>query len=410
MKLLKYFVIGAVFGAVAFAIGRLVYFNEQLSPQTAQVSTQTELPAQPAQLVSQQPLSSEDQRQQITAELQDQRCNAITRAIQQAVPAVVGINVTQVREYVSRSPFWDDPFFRDLFPPRIFRQKVQNLGSGFIISPDGYVVTNEHVVHGATEILVTLMGGDEYEATLVGSDPYSDVALLKIEGIEFPYIRFGDSDKVIMGEWAIAIGNPFGLFDINDTPSVTVGVISATDRDFDRTREGRIYSDMIQTDASINRGNSGGPLVNCTGEVIGMNTMIFTEGGGGSLGVGFAVPINRIKEIVQDLRSTGMVNRNYWIGLSVQNLNRLIALSLGLDTAQGVIISDMDPGSPAEKAGLEIGDVILDIGGYPVENYRSIQSILDRVDLRVGDQLSMRVYREGKTSEFNVLLEEVPER
>ena len=410
MRLLKYFLIGAAFGVVAFGVGRWVYFGDRSHVQMTETPPGSEVPVQAVEFNPEHSSSDDIDRQQITGDLHEQRCNAITRAIQNAVPAVVGINVTQVREYVTRSPFWDDPFFRDLFPPRIFRQQVQNLGSGFIISADGYVVTNEHVVHGATEILVTMMGGKEYEATLVGSDPYSDVALLKIEGESFPYLKFGDSDKVIMGEWAIAVGNPFGLFDINDTPSVTVGVVSATDRDFDRTREGRIYSDMIQTDASINRGNSGGPLVNCTGEVIGMNTMIFTEGGGGSLGVGFAVPINRIQEIVDELRATGMVNRNYWIGLSVQNLNRLIALSLGLTSDNGVIVSDMDEDSPAEKAGLKVGDVITEISGSPVQNYHSIQTILDRVDLRVGDKLPMKVYREGKTINVEVLLEEVPDQ
>ena len=254
-----------------------------------------------------------------------------------------------------------------------------------------------------------MMGSAELQAELVGSDPYSDVALLKIDGENLPYLKFGNSDEVIMGEWAIAIGNPFGLFDINSTPSVTVGVISATDRDFDRTREGRIYSDMLQTDASINRGNSGGPLVNCLGQVIGMNTMIFSEGGG-SVGIGFAIPINRIREIVQELRSTGMVNRNYWIGLSVQNLNHLIALSLGIPSDNGVIISEMDPDSPAEKAGLKVGDVIMEIKDSKVNDYHSIQTILDRLDLRVGEELSMKVFREGQSQSFTLLLEEVPRR
>jgi serine protease Do len=410
MRLLKYFLIGALFGAVAFAVARWVYFGEHHVPKVVQTSVEGKPAVSPAQAPPETSASSEQERQSVTEDLYNYRSNAITQAIQKAVPAVVGISVTQVREYVSRNPFWDDPFFRDMFPPRIFRQKIQNLGSGFIISADGYIVTNEHVVHDATEILVTMTGGAKYKATIAGSDPFSDVALLKIDAQNLPYLPFGNSSDVIMGEWAIALGNPFGLFDINDTPSVTVGVISATGRDFDRTQEGRIYSGMIQTDASINRGNSGGPLVNSLGEVIGMNTMIFTEGGGGSLGVGFAIPINRIKDILKDLQSTGMVNRNYWIGLSVQNLNSLIALSLGLKSEQGVIISNLDPKSPAQKAGLKVGDVILEIAGTPVQNYQSIQTILDRVDLKVGQKLPMKVFRDGKQFSVEMLLEEVPQR
>lgn len=407
MKLFKYFIIGVIFGIVTFVVGRWVYFDKQPEQTSVEVSAQPDIPAQQMGYVPESTSDIKPDRHEVVEEVRQHRSNAITQSIESAVPAVVGINVTQVREYVSRNPFWDDPFFRDIFPPRVYRQKVQNLGSGFIISPDGLIVTNEHVVHGATEILVTTTGGNKYNASMIGSDPYTDVALLKIEGDNYPYLPFGDSDDVIIGEWAIAIGNPFGLFDINDTPSVTVGVISATDRDFERTREGRIYSDMLQTDASINRGNSGGPLVNSMGEVIGMNTIIFSEGGG-SLGVGFAVPINRIRQIISDLQSTGMVNRNYWIGLSVQNINRLLAMTLGMETSRGVIISEIDPGSPAEKAGLEVGDVIMEMGGYPVQNYQSINSILDRVDLKVGDWLPMEVFRESKTVDVKLLLEEVP--
>jgi len=408
MRLLKFFLFGAAFGAVAFGVGRWVYLDKLPGVRMTSASLQQTLPAEHTQSTPEQSQPKPVDRQQITEELQNQRCNAITRAIGEAVPAVVGISVTQVREFVARSPLWEDPFLRDIFPPTILRQQVKNLGSGFIISPDGYIITNEHVVHGATEVVVTLTGGGDYKATIVGSDPYSDVALLKVDGKDLPHLKFGDSGKVIMGEWAIAIGNPFGLFEINDTPSVTVGVVSATNRDFDRTADGRVYSDMIQTDASINRGNSGGPLVNCLGEVIGMNTMIFTEGGGGSLGVGFAIPINRIREIIDELRSTGMVNRNYWIGLSVQNLNPAIASSLGLDSDNGVIISEIGPGSPAQKAGLRVGDVIMEIAGIRVQNYRSIQSIMDKVDLRVGDKLPLKISRDGKTMMMNVLLEEVP--
>jgi len=346
--------------------------------------------------------------QDLTYQLNQSRRNAITQAIEKVAPAVLGINVTQVREYRYRSPFWDDPVFRGLFPERIYRQKVENLGSGFIISPDGYIVTNEHVVHNAAEILVTTTAGEQYKAQIVGIDYYSDIALLKVDAQNLPAVEMGNSDSVIIGEWAIALGNPFGLFDVGDQPSVTVGVISAVNRDFNRTPEGRVYKDMLQTDASINRGNSGGPLVNSAGEVIGMSTLIFTEGGGGSLGIGFAIPINRIKQIVDELRSSGGVNRNYWTGLSIQNLDRMIALSMRLPTTDGVIVTDVEPNSPAEKAGFQVADVILAINHQPVSNYNAVRGYLENEDLKVGDRLVFTVYRDGKQLDLYLQLAEMP--
>lgn len=320
----------------------------------------------------------------------------------------MGINVTQVREYRTRNPFLDDPFFRRMFPERTYPPKVENLGSGFIISRDGYIVTNEHVVHNATEILATTTDGQKHQAQIVGADYYSDIALLKIDSDNLPFAEMGNSDSVIIGEWAIALGNPFGLFAVGDQPSVTVGVVSAVNRDFDRTPEGRIYKDMVQTDASINRGNSGGPLVNSQGQVIGMSTLIFTEGGGGSLGIGFAIPINRIRQIVDELRSAGNVNRNYWTGLSVQNIDRLIATSMRLPTADGVLVTDVEPNSPAEKAGIQVADVILAINHQPVNSYNAVRGYLENEDLRVGDRLLFTVYRDGKQLDLYLQLAEMP--
>ncbi len=336
------------------------------------------------------------------------RKNAITRAIEAVAPAIVGINVTQVREYRTRNPLWDDPFFREFFPSRIYRKNVENLGSGFIISADGLVVTNEHVVHNATEIVITTTDGEQYEAQIVGADYYSDIALLKIEAENLHYTNLGNSDEIIIGEWAIALGNPFGLFSNNDQPSATVGVISAINRDFNRTAEGRIYKNMIQTDASINRGNSGGPLVNSLGEVIGMATIIFTEGGG-SLGIGFAIPINRIKEIAEELQATGGINRNYWTGLSIQNLDRLIALSMNLQSEDGVIVTDVELNSPGEKAGFQVADVVLAINDRPVQNYNAVRSFLENEDLRVGDKLNFTIYRDGVTQNLQLRLEGMPQ-
>ncbi|MBU1882287.1 trypsin-like peptidase domain-containing protein, partial [bacterium] len=350
MKVWRELLLGFLLGAVVF----LGYREYRRS--TAWVTQQT--PAQQEQTQF-DPASLEpgSDATGLTDEINQHRGNAITRTIQEVSPAVVGINVTQVREYRTRNPLWDDPFFRELFPQRIYRKNVENLGSGFLISPNGLVITNEHVVHNATEILITMTSGEEFEALIIGADYYSDIALLKINGENLPYARMGDSDDVIIGEWSIALGNPFGLFSYNDQPTATVGVVSATNRDFNRTSEGRIYKDMIQTDAAINRGNSGGALVNSLGDVIGMSTLIFSEGGG-SLGIGFAIPINRIKEIVQELQATGAVNRNYWTGLSIQNLDRLIALSMKLPTTDGVIVTDIEPLSPGEKGGFQVADVI----------------------------------------------------
>ena len=328
------------------------------------------------------------------------RRNAITKAVRDVSPAVVGINVIAFREFRRRSPFFDDPFFRGLFPDRIYRQKVENLGSGFIISPDGYILTNEHLVHQATEVVVTMTDGNKYEADIIGYDYDSDIALLKIKGSDFTFIPFGDSDGILIGEWAIALGNPFGLFAIHSQPSVTVGVVSAIDRDFDRNADARLYQDMVQTDASINRGNSGGPLVNSTGELIGMNTMIFTETGG-SIGLGFAIPSNRLQDVFFDLRDRGSIDRNFWIGLSIQNVNRLVAMSLRLPEVSGVIVTDVENGSPEQKAGLEATDVIIGMNDRKVHSTRDIQNILRNSDLRVGDRLELRIIRNGKVRKIS---------
>ena len=335
------------------------------------------------------------------------RRNAITRAVETASPAVVGINVTQVKEYRYRSPFQNDPFFRQFFPDRIYRQPVKNLGSGFIISPEGYILTNEHVVYNAVEIIITMADGSQHNGEIVGTDHLTDIALLEIKGDRLPHLRWADSDEAIIGEWAIAIGNPFGLFSNNAHPTVTVGVISAVDRDFQRNRQDRLYMNMIQTDASINPGNSGGPLLNSEGEVIGMNTMIFSESGG-SIGLGFAIPSNKIQDVVEVLKEKGGINRDYWIGLSIQNVDQLIAQHLKMDSAQGVVITDVDPGSPAEKAGVQVADVIVSMNNREVKDKNSVQKVLSNDDFRVGDTLSMGIFREGRTFEVEMLLEPLP--
>ncbi|NOX88245.1 MAG: trypsin-like serine protease [Calditrichaeota bacterium] len=347
-----------------------------------------------------------------TDSITSHRQNALTRAVQMVTPAVVSINVTKIDRYVQHNPFFDDPFFRQFFPElfsdRIVEQPVKSIGSGFIISSDGYVVTNEHVVGEATEIIVAMSDGKEYPAQLVDKDRVSDIALLKIEG-KFPYIRFGDSDQILIGEWAIALGNPFGLF-IRNQPTVTVGVVSAVNRDFSPL-EGRIYEDMIQTDAAINMGNSGGPLCNADGEVIGMNTFIFTGDpqSHGSVGIGFAIPSKRIQQVVEKLKFRRGKDKNVWIGMYVSNLNPYIARSLGYPSTRGVYVRRIDRHSPAEKAGVKLGDIIVEINGQAINTYMDAEAIILSLDLRVGDKMRIKVWRNGKILDIDLVLEEYPQ-
>ncbi|HOC88537.1 MAG TPA: trypsin-like peptidase domain-containing protein [bacterium] len=346
-------------------------------------------------------VSREDDLQE---EVSYSRHNAITRAVAQVSPAVVGINVVQLQRYYQRTPFDDDPFFRQFFRDNPVEKRVKGLGSGFIISRAGYILTNQHVVADATEIIVTRAGGKQYIARKVGEDYVSDVAILKIEGNDFPYVQLGDSDDVVIGEWAIALGDPFGLFDIGSKATVTVGVISATDRDFGRQDDDRIMEDMIQTDAAINAGNSGGPLVNSYGEVIGINTWILS-GNGTNIGLGFALPINRVKRILDDLINYGAVERRWYTGLRYEAMSLITARHLGLRSVHGVIVSEVEAGSPAARGGFEIGDVIMGINGKEVENFEDVKRIIDGIDLKRGDSLVFRVYRVRRYLNLTIKLE-----
>lgn len=346
------------------------------------------------------------QTQDKDEDLYQSRHNAITRAVAKVSPAVVGINVIAVKEIRYRDPFsqfFDDPFFKRFFGDRTFRQEVKGLGSGFIISPDGYIVTNDHVAGNATDITVTLMGGRQMKAKIVGTDPVSDICLLKVEGENLPYVTMGNSDDVIIGEWAIALGNPFGLFEINDKPTVTVGVISSTGMKLGQV-ENRFYRNMIETDAAINGGNSGGPLVNANGEVIGMNTLIYTAGQSNTfIGYGFAIPINKVKRIVAELKTRGKVSRNITAGFDWQTVDARIARYLGMQRAEGIIVSDITPNGPAEKAGLQIGDVILEANGEKVSSGNDILGMM--IDMEPGDILKLTVYRERKILTIKLVLE-----
>lgn len=339
----------------------------------------------------------------------DSRQTAITRAVAKVSPSIVGINVEEVREIQDPfANFWgNDPFFRQFFGDRgqsgPQKQIVRGLGSGYIISADGYILTNDHVAGNATKISVTLTTGETVSAKLIGSDPNSDVALLKIDKSNLPFLNLGNSDDVIIGEWAIALGNPFGLFEINDKPTVTVGVISATNMKVAADNR-RAYKDMIQTDASINSGNSGGPLVNADGDVIGMNTIIYTGGNGsnGSIGVGFAISINRVKKIMEELKANGKIDRSFNVGFNIQGIDERIAKYYNLEDTKGVIVNQVARGGAADDAGLKTEDIIVQANGEPIRNEQDILAVVN--DLRAGETLKLKVMRNKSEKEIEIKL------
>jgi len=342
-------------------------------------------------------------------EIATSRRNAIVRSAERVGPAVVSISVIQVR-VVRTGPFgslFRDPMFQYFFPElqQEYHQQIQNMGSGFLADDQGHILTNEHVVENASEIVVNLADGRQFDARLLGSDPALDLALLKIDGQELPSAPLGDSNDLIIGEWAIAIGNPYGYIMEDSRPSVTVGVISAIGRNFD-PRRGRIYRNMVQTDAAINPGNSGGPLVNSIGQVIGINTFIFTETGG-SLGVGFAIPIDTAKRMMEEIITYGEV-RPFWTGIHIQALTPAIAQSLGYDSTDGVLISQLDQASPARRAGLQVGDIVVAFNDQPVGDENDL--IAEFYGAHVGDRITLKVWRQGQIKPVVFTLTEPQQR
>jgi serine protease Do len=322
--------------------------------------------------------------------INDSRETAITKAIKKIGPAVVSINVEQRTSNLSFDPFLGFMYPREIFP-------MKSSGSGVVISPDGFVLTNSHVIKNANKISVILYGGSEHSAEVVGIDATTDLALLKLNGQNFQYAKISNSDNLIIGEWVIALGNPFQLFAVNNKPSASVGIISATNMDFGVQKSGRVFQNMIQTDAAINPGNSGGPLVNAMGEIIGINTFIFSDSDYASaVGIGFAIPINSAMKIAEELRTTGHVDRGYTTGLIVQTVNKTISNYLNLPFINGVIIIEVAKNSPADKVGLKSGDVILTVNGQNVNKPRDIRNILLENDLRAGDNLKIKVYKNDK--------------
>ena len=334
------------------------------------------------------------------------RAPSFADVVERASPAVVNISVTKVmgpmptmewREAWPRgmpqSPL--DEFFGRFFEgpgiPGVPR-RAAGAGSGFIVDPEGYIVTNHHVVSDAEEIVVTLADGRQLEARVVGDDPQMDLALLEVDaGEPLPYVRFGDSDAVRVGDWVLAIGNPFGL-----GGSATAGIVSARGRDI---RSGP-YDDYLQIDAPINRGNSGGPVFNAAGEVIGVSTAIVSPNGG-SVGIGFAIPSNHVKTVVEQLKETGSVERG-WLGVSLQELDPTLAKSLGVDTTKGALVSEVVAGSPAEEAGFEPGDVVTRFDGEEIDSVRDLTFTVARH--RPGETVTVEVIRDGRRRELEVKL------
>src|SRR6266536_112721 len=309
------------------------------------------------------------------------------RLARELKPAVVNISTKRTAEAPEAvSPFGDDERFNQFFK-HFFgnqpRRPARSLGSGFIINADGHIVTNNHVVDGATEIKVKLSDGRELPAKVVGRDPKTDLALLKVEAKGLPVVALGDSTQLQVGEPVMAIGNPFGL-----EQTVTTGIVSATGRVIG---EGP-YDDVIQTDAAINPGNSGGPLINARGQAIGINTAIFSQNGG-SVGVGFAIPVNLAKAVLPQLAATGHVERG-WLGVTIQRLTPDLAKSFNLPEAHGALVTDVTSDSPAAKAGLKSGDVIVEYNGRKVGRSEELPRAV--ADTPIGHQVPITVIRDGK--------------
>jgi len=302
------------------------------------------------------------------------------------MPSVVNISTTQtVRTTTNQFPFQFPPgspfgeMFKDFERPT--ERKASSLGSGFIIDTKGTVVTNNHVISGADDILVRV-GDKEFKAKVVGADPYMDIAVLKMETKDkFTPVSFGDSDKARVGDWAVAIGNPFGL-----GGTVTAGIISARNRDINLTR----YDDFIQTDASINQGNSGGPLFNLKGEVIGINTAIIAPGQSGSIGIGFAIPANAASNVINQLIKFGETKRG-WLGVRIQEVTKEIAEVEKLKKPQGALVASVGENSPADKAGIKAGDIILNFDGKKIDTMRTLPKVVASTE--VGKSVELKIWR-----------------
>jgi serine protease Do len=349
----------------------------------------------------------------LSAQAQSQGLPNFTELVEKQGPAVVNISTTQVVRNNGRSaqssPFDEnDPmfeFFRRFMPrqpglpgqpgaPRDLESR--SLGSGFVVSADGYILTNAHVVEAADEILVRLTDKREFKAKVIGADKRTDVALIKIEASGLPVVRLGDPNVLKVGEWVVAIGSPFGFDN-----SVTAGIVSAKGRSLPQEN----FVPFIQTDVAINPGNSGGPLFNMKGEVVGINSQIYSRSGG-FMGISFAIPIDVAMDVQGQLRATGKVSRGR-IGVVIQEVTQELAESFGLSKAQGAVVNAVEKGSPAEKAGIEPGDVILKFEGKIVTNSSDLPRVVGAT--RPGTKVSIQVWRKGATKDLSVIIGEIPD-
>ena len=334
--------------------------------------------------------------------------NSFAPIVKQVLPEVVNISTSKVvKTGFSGQMRPMDPFFRQFFgdnfdgqsnTPRFPQaQRERSLGSGVIVSPEGYILTNNHVVAGATEILVTTSDKHQYKARVVGTDPKTDLAVLKVDATNLPAITIADSSNVQVGDYALAIGDPFGVGE-----TVTMGIVSATGR----TNLGiEDYEDFIQTDAPINPGNSGGALVNDRGELIGINTAILSHGSGGNEGVGFAIPTNMARNIMDQIVSNGKVTRAY-MGAYIQGVSPELAKAFGEAAPRGALIGDVEPGSPAQKSGLEKGDIVVALNGKPITDSNQLRMSISM--MAPGTTANLKVWRNGSEHDIAVKLGELP--
>jgi serine protease Do len=328
------------------------------------------------------------------------------------LPDVVNISSSKVVKASSQSSGEEDeipPFFQQFFgqqSPGMGRngqmqrprdQREDSLGSGVIVSPDGYILTNNHVIDGATDVRVTLSDKRQLKAKVVGSDPKTDIAVLKVEGNNFPAITIGDSSKVEVGDYALAIGDPFGV-----GQTVTMGIVSAMNRGNLGIED---YEDFIQTDAPINPGNSGGALVNDRGELIGINTAILSHGSGGNEGIGFAVPVNLARQVMGQIMDHGKVNRAY-LGIMIQDVTPAISKAMGLKDMQGVLVGDVSPTGPAKKSGIQRGDVITELNGKPVPDSRTLRMTISMMN--PDSTVKLKLLRNGTPTDATVTLGTLP--
>jgi serine protease Do len=395
---IRQWIVGSVMISIGIMIGLLLATDINWFPTARSVQEPTAAATSPSSApirTSGPPLTSPSDNQ------------LFVKVAETATPAVVNISTSRVikgrQGATQQNPLFEDPFFRRFFGDDFLRQfetpqsrREQSLGSGVIVDPNGYIVTNNHVVAQADEIKVLLADKREFAGKVVGSDPKTDVAVVKIDATNLPAIPWGDSGELRVGEYVLAIGNPFGL---NQT--VTMGIISAVGRANVGIAD---YEDFIQTDAAINPGNSGGALVNTRGELIGVNTAIFSRSGG-YMGIGFAVPSNMVRLVMTSLIKEGKVIRG-WLGVSIQEVTSELAKQFGLKEAKGALVSDVLKDTPADRAGLKRGDVVVTYNGHDVANAGQLRNLV--AETVVGQQVTVVVIRDNRKKELSVKIEEQP--